>query len=699
MSEIDDGVLSPEHGVSAREIVDAVDQAIIVTSPDGVILLWNAAATVLYGWSEAEVVSRRIGDVLVADGDADRAEKIMGLLRSGESWRGDFFVRRRDGEVIWTSVTDQPLLADDGSVRAIVGVSEDVTDQRLFERSAAALADHLSLALAAGGLGTWRWNLGSGGVVWDDRLEALYGLDPGTFEGTFEAFAARVHPDDIAEVVATIETAVRDMRPYTVRHRVVWPDGSVRWLQGQGQVLQDDEGKVTGTIGCVADVTEQAVAAQERERSVAAALEAAERERLSAQRLAFLGRINEVLADASTREEIMRGVTRAAVPTLGEWCAIFVLPENGSPIPDIEIAHSDPAMVDFAREVALRIPYDPDAPTGVPQVIRSGESDFLPKITPEMIAESPRTQEARDIVRDLRLSSSVAVPLLKRGRVIGALQFVNTDASRSYGDDDLALAQAVASRVASTIENRRLAARQRAIATTLQASLLPASLPTIDGVDIAVRYWAAGAATEVGGDFYDVFAVDDHWAVVIGDVCGTGPEAAALTGLARHTIRAAAWSGASPREVLDQLNQAVLRSDRSTFCTVLYCEVHRVADEFRVTVTAGGHPLPIVRRDDGTTETIGVPGSLIGVLATARSRTCETRLRAGDSMVLYTDGITDVPDPHGIDLAGMHEAIARAGASGHSADGVAAGLGDAIAAKLPLADRNDDIALLVVRAR
>lgn len=698
MSKIDSGQSSSgSHLISAREVVDAVPLAVIVTSVDGVILLWNSAAEVLYGWAEDEVLGRQVREVLVGEDDEGRAEDIMEEIRAGKTWQGDFFVRRRDGEVVWIAVVDRPIVADDGSVRAVVGVSEDVADQRLLERSAAALADNLSLALEAGGLGTWRWDMASGQVLWDERLEALYGLEPGTFDGTFEAYAGGLHPDDAAEVLATVQAAVRDKSRYTVHHRVVWPDGSTHWLQGKGQVLADDAGRVTGTIGCVADVTEQMLVAQERERFVTIALESAERDRLSAQRLEFLGRINDVLTGASTPDEVMRTVTRAAVPTLGEWCAIFVLPETGSATPDIEIAHADPAMVEFARGLQERFPYEPGASTGIPQVIRTGQSEFVPQITEQMISEAPGTHEGRDIVRNLRLSSSIAVPLIKRGRVIGALQFVNTDASRTYSEQDLALAEAVASRIASTLENRRLAAHQRAIATTLQASLLPGSLPTIEGLDVAVRYWAAGEGTEVGGDFYDAFVVDDHWAVVIGDVCGTGPEAAALTGLARHTIRAAAWSGSSPQVVIDQLNQAVLRSDRTTFCTALFCEIYRVADGFRVTVTAGGHPLPIIRRGENGTETVGVPGSLIGAFDGARSTTCETGLRAGDSMVLYTDGVTDLPPPHGMDLSEMLGAVARAGRAGTSADQVAANLGDEIASKLPLTDRNDDIALLVLK--
>ncbi len=571
-------------------------------------------------------------------------------------------------------------------------------DPAVIEQDAAALAEHLALALDAGGLGTWRWDISSGRVQWDERLEALFGFAPGEFDGTFDGYTQRLHPDDAPDVLRTVQEAVEGKQPYVVRHRAVWPDGTVRWLEGKGTVMCDEVGAVTGTIGCVADVTAQFLVAEERERSVAAALEAAELERISAERLAFLGQINDVLTSATSPAEVMQGVTRAAVPTLGEWCSIFVLPDDGSAIPRVEFAHADPSMVEYARELQKRFPYDPDASTGVPRVIRTGESEFYREIDEQMIAEADATEEARDVVRSLRLRSAIAVPLEKQGRVIGALQFVNTESSRVYTDQDLALAHAVASRVTSTLENRRLAEHQRVIATTLQESLLPNSLPVVPGADLTVRYWAAGEGTEVGGDFYDAFEVGpDHWAVVIGDVCGTGPRAAALTGLARHTIRAAAWNGASGEQVLQQLNHAVVQSERSTFCTVAYCDLRRVDSGFVLAVTAGGHPLPILRRSDGTDERLGVPGTLIGAFEVSESTTTTTTLGAGDTVVLYTDGVTDLAPPHDLTPEEFQAMAVTAAAQGATADAVAANLRAAIETKLPLAERNDDIALLVIR--
>ena len=557
-------------------------------------------------------------------------------------------------------------------------------------------AEHLALALESGGLGTWRWDISSNVVLWDSTLEAMYGLLPGTFDGTFDAYVSLLHPDDVESVLAAVSEAVQNKASYKVEHRAVWPDGTVRWMQGRGKVTLDLSGEVTGTIGCVADVTDQMIAVSEREVAVAAALKAAASEHISAQRLKFLGRVNDALAASANEREVMRNVTRVAVPEMGDWCAMFVLQDPKAEIPTIEVVHTNPQMVQYAEELQLRFPYDPHAEFGVPLVIRTGRAEFLPDIDERLISQVDAPEDARDVVRSLRIRSAITVPLVKRGTPIGALQFVNTDSSRPYTEDDVALAVAVAARVASTLENRRLAEQQRVIANTLQASLLPATLPDIPGLDVAVRYWAGGEGSQVGGDFYDVFQAGDSWAAVIGDVCGTGPAAAALTGLARHSIRAAAWNGADHDDVLRQLNHAVRRSEQETFCTALFCTLTRSGEGFRLTGASGGHPLPVIVRASGVCELFGHPGSLLGILEDSRSTTCTTMLGAGDIVLMYTDGATDTPPPHDLTLEAMIEMVRVAAATRGSADEIASNLGSQIDAVLPLRRRNDDIALLVL---
>ena len=148
----------------------------------------------------------------------------------------------------------------------------------------------------------------------------------------------------------------------------------------------------------------------------------------------------------------------------------------------------------------------------------------------------------------------------------------------------------------------------------MQQSLLPPVLPSIAGVELAARYRPAGEGNEVGGDFYDVFATGrDDWAVVMGDVCGKGAAAAAVTALARYTLRAAAMQARKPSRVLATLNEALRRQQTDQrFCTVAYVRVRRVEQRIRATIACGGHPLPLILRANGRVETAGVPGTMLG---------------------------------------------------------------------------------------
>jgi PAS domain S-box-containing protein len=686
------------HAVDERAVLDSLPRAVVVTDPHGRILLWNRAAERLFGWPEREVAGRSVLDVLAPPDDLAANRESLLLVAAGKTLAGDRLVVRRDGSPLLIRTFTQPVRGPEGEVVAIAGSSEDVGDVRLRERQASELGEHLRLALDAGGLGTWRWDSASGKTMWDERLEALFGLPPGGFDGTYDMWISLLHPDDRDTVLTTVEAAVSSRSSYRVEHRVVWPDGSIHWIAGAGGVTLDERGRVTGTVGCSADVTDRVTQELERRRLAAIAVLAADQERVQRERLEFLVAINDALNSATTVQEVMVRVTRRAVPRLGDWCSIHVVSRRDSVVPDVEIAHVDPAMVALARELQEQFPYDPDAPTGVAHVIRTGETVFYPDITDEVVASLDTTQEARQVIERLALRSAIVVPMVKRGRVLGAMQFVMSSSSRRYTEDDVALARAVAGRIASSLENLRLHDQQRLIAQTLQRSLLPASLPDIPGVEVAVRYWPVGEATEAGGDFFDVFALEtaDQWAVVIGDVCGTGPEAAALTALARHTIRDSAWHGDSPVAVLGALNRAVRRSGSDSFLTAVYAVLDTSGPRPQLTVTCGGHPLPVLTGRGGAA-TIGLPGTLLGVLEEAPVHPATVALTAGDVVVFYTDGATDIPPPHALDEAALTAIVEQAVASGGTAEDVAERMRDALEQVESFERREDDIALLVLR--
>ncbi|HVE93831.1 MAG TPA: SpoIIE family protein phosphatase [Acidimicrobiales bacterium] len=190
--------------------------------------------------------------------------------------------------------------------------------------------------------------------------------------------------------------------------------------------------------------------------------------------------------------------------------------------------------------------------------------------------------------------------------------------------------------------------RATALARTLQRTLIPPTAPSIPGLDVAAAYRPAGDGDEVGGDFYDVFQVaDDDWVVVIGDVSGKGVEAAVVTALARHTIRAAAVNEQRPSQILSTLNTVLLRSDTDKFCTVALIRLRNRDGAWTVLASNAGHPAPVLIRSSGVASPVGTPGSLLGILTVPSLTDTHYELARGDKLILYTDGVTEARGPDG----------------------------------------------------
>jgi serine phosphatase RsbU (regulator of sigma subunit) len=235
------------------------------------------------------------------------------------------------------------------------------------------------------------------------------------------------------------------------------------------------------------------------------------------------------------------------------------------------------------------------------------------------------------------------------------------------------------------------------IARTLQDSLLPPVLPEIPGIDAAALFRPAGEGTEVGGDFYDLFASGGRgWTVVVGDVCGKGPEAAAVTALARYTLRAAAMNERVPSRNLRILNEALLqqRADRR-FCTVAYAYLEPHDGRARLGFSSGGHPLPLLLRTDGAVEQLGAHGTLLGVVEQPDLIDRSATLHAGDAIVFYTDGVTEPPGAYEtLGEERLREVVASC--AGMGADAIAATI-EAEALRAQAGSPRDDIAVVVLR--
>jgi integral membrane sensor domain MASE1 len=293
------------------------------------------------------------------------------------------------------------------------------------------------------------------------------------------------------------------------------------------------------------------------------------------------------------------------------------------------------------------------------------------------------------------LVASIAIPLTEND--LGPFSGHPPDDRLLLAQGFLGIASLTALVLAAVITERRRAEEAvEYVAGTLQESLLPSQLPVIPGVETAVDFRAAGKQHLVGGDFYDLFKRDDgSWAVVVGDVLGKGATAAATTGLARYTLRAAAVSERQPSRILGLLNDAIRRQSPDQSCTVA-CGRLDVdgANGARVTLSVGGHPLPLVLRADGQVEPVGEPGTMLGVLPDPQLADQTTDLAPGDALVLYTDGLTDAYAPGRlVKRAGLVAALESC--AGRSATEIASGIQEGVLVRE--AEPRDDIVLLVLR--
>jgi PAS domain S-box-containing protein len=492
-----------------------------------------------------------------------------------------------------------------------------------------------------------------------------------------------LEPAVLADLRRVLETGESVTRAEIVRER---PQRR-SWLASYHPVRDGADGEIVGVV---------AVAVEETERLALLASERGARERAerAERRAAFLARAGEVLSGSLNYAETLRRVARAAVPNKADWCVVDMLGADGA-LQRLAVAHADPAKERWAWELHERYPPDPAQETGVFAVMRSGVPELYRTIPDELVAAGARDPEHLKMLRDVGISAAMIVPLTVRGEPVGALSFIRSGAGRGYDETEFALLQELGRRASVAIENAHLYRERSHVARTLQRSLLPPRLPDVEGLDIAARYRPAGEGSEVGGDFYDVFdAGAGEWALVVGDVCGKGPEAAALTSLARYSLRAAALVRDTPGAVLEMTNEAVLREHQNrSFVSAVHAWLR--PDDRSLRLASAGHPAALVVRVDGTVEPVKPAGPLLGVVEGARYEDAAVRLHAGDCLLLYTDGVLESGAPAAaLDLDALAEVAARA------AGGTAAELAETVEAEaLRVADGTprDDMAILAVR--
>jgi len=406
------------------------------------------------------------------------------------------------------------------------------------------------------------------------------------------------------------------------------------------------------------------------------------RVRRAENRLRLLHQVGVALATALTRVEVMRVIAEALRDQVGARDATtYLFDETGR---NLVLAHT---TLDPDRRVAT-LPAAGDTP--IAHVAAGGDAMFGDEEA--LAAAYPELIEA---YRGNGGGAWAVLSLVAYGNRLGALA-VTFPSDAPLPDAQRSLLLALAAQCAQALERAGLYEHQHHISTTLQDGLLPRELPDVPGAELAARYNAGVRAMDVGGDFYDVFPRGDEWVMVIGDVCGRGAEAAALTGLARHTIRAQAQHLERPSEIMLTLHAAILAevgTDSARFVTA-GCVI--LGRDGAVRAAFAGHPPGLIARRSGGVEALPTTGPLLGLIDRPRITDAEAKLEPGDALVLYTDGVIEAR--RGQELFGderLAAVLSTVGPNGLSAAAIADAIHDATIEHAGSAE--DDVAILVLR--
>ena len=395
-------------------------------------------------------------------------------------------------------------------------------------------------------------------------------------------------------------------------------------------------------------------------------------------------RMSTSLEVAGTATEL----ARACLPELGDSAAVFLV-GPGRGIESVAVEHVDPAKGELLRELLERYPVRYEAPYGSGAAIRTGEPSFEPEVDDELRQRFAVDDEHFALSSRIAPTSVISVPLAARGRVIGALA-VRREGGATYTTADLAVVEELAQRGAVAIDNAQLYARERSAALMLQRSLLPRLLPSLEAATCATRYIPGAAGAEVGGDWYDVLALDGGAvAVAIGDVQGRGLVAASVMGQLRAAVRAYALEDHEPREVIVRADRVVSSLDDGPLATCSYGRYDPVAGT--LVIANAGHLPPLLVDGAGARFLEVEPGLPLGVGGAEFAQT-EVAVADGSLLVLYTDGLVeDAATPLDVGMARLADVAAAT--AGLGVDEAADRILDEM---VPGGSHDDDVAVLVL---
>ncbi|MFD8719328.1 SpoIIE family protein phosphatase [Streptomyces sp. NPDC059629] len=666
-------------------LLDVLGMASVVLDAKGRIVLWSPQAEELFGYPAHEALGQYAARLMVDERHIELVGKLFSdVMRTGQSWAGGFPIRHKDGTTHVVEFRNMRLMDDNGDVFAL-GLAADQSTVRRLEQDVA-LSERI-VKQSPIGLAVLDTDLRFVSV--NPAMERMNGVPAAEHVGrTIREVLPSLDADALESAyLRVLRTGEPVIDESAVGRTPADPDEEHIWSVSVYR-LEDALTNVLGVAASVVDITKAFRAGVEAENA---------RRRLA------------VIADASARigttldlERTARELADVAVPELADVASVELLDAVVEARPNSTLGPAEPALI---RALAVRAEQEADAVQAadtpgtvaryapdrlITGCVRTGEAVVVRQVKDEDLPRIAASPEAAVLLGRAGVHSYLAVPLIARGEVLGALDLKRTRNPASFDDDDLLLARELAARAAVQIDNARWYQNARTTALTLQRSLLPTHPRVTNGLEVASRYQPAGETVEVGGDWFDVIPLDGgRTALVVGDVMGSGINAAATMGRLRTATTTLTSLGLDPAVLLEHLDKTTSGLDHS-IATCVYAVHDPQLRQCRI--ANAGHLPPARLRPGRPPELLDLPTGVPLGVGGVPFATTTVDFAPGDELVFYTDGLVETRS-HSLDerLDALLDLLDDPGRPLEEAC-------DLLLRELHHPDNHDDVALLIARA-